>query len=306
MKKLLPIILAAVMLLAALTACSEPSNIDATEIPSQEPSAQVTQNAQQTEVPTEEPTEEPVLSYNEYECDVLRRFFDEESGAKNYSNGKLLNPEYVSEDPSTWASGESPIIKWTEDGHVEEIIIWNYRSNKRASDKPLALCGSLEIINFPMLTDLQIGSVAFDSIIVKDCPNLHGFVPRFSCIDNVDIEIEDYSCDSGCFNSTECESVRWSCASNTYINDFSIDITVSSSSTYLGYVQLSVFPDDHYYSFVLSTRSQYPYAEKFIGWFDENGNLISTEQQIDLTRTVDGDVVYPSGKLTYRAVYERS
>ncbi len=140
MKKLLPIILAAVMLLAALTACSEPNNIDATEIPSSNTTAAPMDAVKSTPEPgikttaepTEKPTKDPTVStvhYNKKECDALRKFFDAPSGVEGLSNGKLLNPDYVSEDPSTWCNseegraGNAISIEWTDDGHVSRLAI---------------------------------------------------------------------------------------------------------------------------------------------------------------------------------------
>ncbi len=273
MKKLLPIILAAVMLLAALTACSEPNNIDATEIPSQEPSAQVTQNAQQTEAPTEE----PVSPYNEYECGELRKFFDAPSKVNGLSNGELLNPDYVSGDPSTWSNYEEDkdgnfiYIEWTDDGHVSTLSF-----GKNSEDKAnKALLGFINIDGFEQLKYFGIYNSELEEVTLKDCPGLWNFDFRDCAIASFDISSDSFpsSVEFGDGFST----LHWLCHDGVELFDIllSTDFRIDETSSARAYITCKAYMDESEVGVIIDAFA--PDGYKFDGWYDTDGNLVSSD-----------------------------
>ena len=276
MKKLLPIILAAVMLLAALTACSEPNNIDATEIPSQEPSAQVTQNAQQTEAPTEE----PVAQLTDEQAQLFA-FLNAPSQIPGVVNGQFFNPNIDTNNSLTWENAVKCV--YTDSGKKMTELSFGLIGSTDRQDFLLPTSGELSLTGFEELEYLSIDSLSGAKLTIRNCPKLNRLVFSSSVFDEVDVSCYAHELFvTGLCNVIKLELIRFD------NNEVDSKITLSAEGT--GKVRL-LFNDTVYgYTaeaipqFVGNEYSANPLSalSRFVGWFDENGNLVSTNVSLEL------------------------
>ena len=317
MKKIFTIILAAVMLLTALTACKPSSNPDATQIPSNATALPVEAakatpelESKVTEQPTAEPTQgflEANIPYDKKECEILRKFFDTPSGVEGLSNGKLLNPGYVSDDPSTWKSYEDrELLKdgdifmnilWSNTGHVVTMAFGRWGEDFKVSYFPIVpLGGELIIDGFSELAYCRIKKSSFDKVVIRNCPKMEYLYLDYDSIPYVDV----------CYNSaygsdfdSNATYIHWKCDGEFDIFDVTACAEDNGSK---GSVSCSSVGDTHEVLFSVTAKPLEGY--KFVGWYDENGNLISTDLRYYITPTKDTGSIVGTHNFTARFTEE--
>ena len=128
MKRILALIFASILALTPLIACTTEVGNDPTQAPTAEPEAIVTDTPEAivTDTPeaivTDTPEPEPSASsvvYDEYELSELLKFMESVGVISDRTNGALICPGYVADDPTTWVIEGMPFVRWTKDGHVE-------------------------------------------------------------------------------------------------------------------------------------------------------------------------------------------
>ncbi len=230
------------------------------------------------EQPTLEPTEEPHWIMDEHDENELRDFLDkmDEFGVMN---GLKLFPFYESEDTETWAlDGEivDNFFSWRRDGTL-------YGINMRGADETaLKLTSVLDLSVFTYLEEFYAHNVELDGLIARDLP---------SSMKDLDGEISanmvwgDAILTGGYVQRIYLRSAKhvlcdMNGEADTFISElpsFKINVTVEGK----GFAGITAYDDENYYVIKLVAE---PFAAgtEFVGWFDAEGKLVSTEPIYEL------------------------
>lgn len=299
MKRTIALITAVTLVLAALTACTNHGMID----PTQSSDAAITEKltAEPTVEPTAEPTAEPDVTasplgikYNEYEMNELRKFLDTPIGVEDYTNGELLTRNYVSEDPSTWANDEILflLVYWTEAGNLRSFKVhFNDPPIAPAPDVMQKISGNITFTGFDELWSINLVSVSCDELLIENCSALEYMHLRNSEFKKIYIvsDIMDLT------GWVQTEEFYWKCNSQLHNCIFEISLTTSGD----GRVSCIKYCDeDRDHVFIEANAMD---GSKFIGWYDEDGTLISTEGRIELSSDEMGGC---QGVFNYTARFE--
>lgn len=272
MKKLVSAILCFV-LLASLAACSGENVPAATAEPTSAPT--VTENP--TEVPTEAPTDEPVkptsapfvpTGYDPHDYLALAAFFGAYSDEYGKTVGKICffgNDLYDLNNPATWRS-TSFGVKWTADGHVSEISYYPYQWN---------LPAALDLTGFEELTRVHLASGYPDSVTVADCPKLVGEGSMLYTSDAVG----EATIETGLVEQLNVGSrtrVLWTLTDENY--GFTLELIADGPGTVRAHGSIG---EDGY---SVSGSALSDWDKEFLGWYDENGNLVESDMFLELGR----------------------
>ena len=299
MKRILALIFASILALTPLIACTTEVGNDPTQAPTAEPEAIVTDTPEAivTDTPeaivTDTPEPEPSASsvvYDEYELSELLKFMESVGVISDRTNGALICPGYDADDPTTWVVEDRPLIRWTEDGHVAAFIL---SFGDHQYNKPLMyLGGSLALNGFDELEIFDSISTYYDELTVTDCNKL-----LYVDISGSEFKKVYLAANLECLTGLAyAEDFYWDC--NYKLNcDFELTLKASGD----GLVGCSKYGDEDrdYVSIIAQART----GSTFVGWYDEEGNLVSTERVLEISSDEMNGCV---GTFNYTARFEKN
>ena len=306
MKRILALLFASILALTPLAACTTEVGLDPTQAPTTEPEAIVTDTPEPivTDTPeaivTDTPEPEPSASsvvYDEYELSELLKFMESVGVISDRTNGALICPGYDADDPTTWVVEGRPLVGWTEDGHVESfsLCFGNSLSNEDYlfHRTLMYLGGSLALNGFDELTWLSSVSVYFDELIIQDCNALTEvwiFGSEFKKVHfEADIALLRGNVYAGEF--------YWRC--NDVVANCLFELSLSASGD--GLVGCNKYGDEDRDFVFINARANA--GSTFVGWYDEEGNLVSTERVLEISSDEMNGCV---GTFNYTARFEKN
>lgn len=303
-KKILALLFASILALTPLAACTTEVGNDPTQAPTAEPESIVTDTPEPivTDTPeaivTDTPEPEPSASsvvYDEYELSELLKFMEAVGVISDRVNGALICPDYDADDPTTWVVEGMPLVGWTEDGHVESfsLCFGNSLSNEDYlfHRTLMYLGGSLALNGFDELTWLSSVSVYFDELIIQDCNALTEVWIFGSEFKKVHFEA-DIALLRG---NVYAEDFYWDCNYNLNC-DFELTLKASGN----GLVGCNKYGDEDRDFVFINARANA--GSRFVGWYDEEGNLVSTERVLEISSDEMNGCV---GTFNYTARFEK-
>lgn len=306
MKRILALLFASILALTPLIACTTEVGNDPTQAPTTEPEAIVTDTPEAivTDTPepivTDTPEPEPSASsvvYDEYELSELLKFMEAVGVISDRTNGALICPDYDADDPTTWLVCDQPLITWTEDGHVESfsLCFGNSLSNEDYlyGRTLMYLGGSLALNGFDELTWLSSVSVYFDELTIQDCNSLTEVWIFGSEFKKVHFEA-DIALLRG---NVYAEDFYWRC--NDVVANCLFELSLSASGD--GLVGCNKYGDEDRDFVFINARANA--GSKFVGWYDEEGNLVSTERVLEISSDEMNGCV---GTFNYTARFEEN
>ena len=306
MKRILALIFASILALTPLAACTTEVGNDPTQAPTAEPEAIVTDTPEAivTDTPeaivTDTPEPEPSASsvvYDEYELSELLKFMESVGVISDRTNGALICPGYDADDPTTWVVGEKPLITWTEDGHVKSFSL-SFGDSLTFEDylhgrTLMYLGGNLVLDGFDELDELGSRGVYYDELTVKNCDSLVDvflYRSEFKKV-HLDADIERLL-GPACANE-----FYWKCNDQMVFCVFELTLKASGD----GLVGCSKGEDEDRHHVYIKARERF--GSKFVGWYDEEGNLVSTERTLDISSDEMNGCV---GTFNYTARFEKN
>ena len=299
MKRILALIFASILALTPLAACTTEVGLDPTQAPTAEPEAIVTDTPEAivTDTPeaivTDTPEPEPSASsvvYDEYELAELLKFMESVGVISDRVNGALICPGYDADDPTTWVVEDRPLIRWTEDGHVAAFIL---SFGDHQYNKPLMyLGGSLALNGFDELEIFDSISTYYDELTVTDCNKL-----LYIDISGSEFKKVYLAANLECLTGLAyAEDFYWDCNYNLNC-DFELTLKASGN----GLVGCHKYGDEDrdYVSIIAQARV----GSTFVGWYDEEGNLVSTERVLEISSDEMNGCV---GTFNYTARFEKN
>ena len=306
MKRILALLFASILALTPLLACTTEVGLDPTQAPTAEPETIVTDTPEPivTDTPepivTDTPEPEPSASsvvYNEYELAELLKFMESVGVISDRVNGALICANYDANDPTTWVIEDRPLVGWTEDGNVESFSLCFGNSLTREDylygRTLMYLGGSLALYGFDELAFLSSAYVYCDELIVRDCDALTEVWIIGSGFQKVHLEA-DIKLLYGNVCAREffwwCNDVEASCI-------FNLTLTAFGN----GLVGCYRYGDgDRDFVFINARANA---GSTFVGWYDEHGNLISTEGWFEISSDEMNGCV---GTFDYYARFEKN
>lgn len=229
--------------------------------------------------PTPEATPGPVT-----DADRLRAFFDtaDENGVKN---GDKLFSAYDRNDPSTWSnSGEGLRAQFVFDENGQ-LTAADLMGDEEA---PVILAGDLDLSGFEALEQFTTCGVVFDGGVkaadMRTASHQKLSALRFNNVSGEALFRGGYSERLAMRSMTrtlvdmtgELEEASWIHPS------FRIEVIVEG----WGYAGVNAWSDENAYEVRLSAAPSG--GESFIGWYDENGELVSSELTYELFGEASG------------------
>ena len=299
MKRILALIFASILALTPLAACTTEVGNDPTQAPTAEPEAIVTDTPEAivTDTPeaivTDTPEPEPSASsvvYDEYELAELLKFMESVGVISDRVNGALICPGYDADDPTTWVVEDRPLIRWTEDGHVAAFIL---SFGDHQYNKPLMyLGGSLALNGFDELEIFDSISTYYDELTVTDCNKL-----LYIDISGSEFKKVYLAANLECLTGLAyAEDFYWDCNYNLNC-DFELTLKASGN----GLVGCSKYGDEDRDFVFINARANA--GSTFVGWYDEEGNLVSTERVLEISSDEMNGCV---GTFNYTARFEKN
>ena len=279
MKKryLLPCIMLIICMM--LTACTTPSqNIDN----STPPTTEQTTTESDTEAP-ENSTPEPNAELNETDCRLVLAFLEieDENGVKN---GEKINPGYNPLDYNTWQYGGGTQyfsgFSFDSDGRLTDVDLCGERihNGKLVGELNLEYCNELRklVVESQNIERIELSS-ELDVLKIIDCPELSVISAQSASVRFCTIE--------------NCPNVKWfmwnvdgalmEFADGSGRDYYTLDSEIDISSEGGGRFDLLVDSgDENAFDFVPFLRAVPDEGHEFLGWYDCNGELISTDLEV--------------------------
>ena len=305
MKKILALLFASILALTPLAACTTEVGNDPTQAPTAEPEAIVTDTPEPivTDTPepivTDTPEPEPSASsvvYDEYELSELLKFMESVGVISDRVNGALICPDYDANDPTTWVVEGRPLVGWTEDGHVESFSL-GFGDSLTKEDylfhrTLMYLGGNLVFDGFDEMIALFSVSVYCDELTVTGCNALTQMDFCGSEFKKVHLEANLKRIWGGSFT----RELYWKC--NDVESNCLFELTLTASGN--GLVGCSSYGEDRQFVFI----NAWPRGgSTFVGWYDEDGNLVSTERRFEISSDEMNGCV---GTFNYTARFEKN
>ena len=212
-------------------------------------------------------------------------------------NGALICANYDANDPTTWVIEDRPLVGWTEDGNVESFSLCFGNSLTREDylygRTLMYLGGSVALYGFDELAFLSSAYVYCDELIVQDCDALTEVWIRGSEFNKVHLEadiefLDGYVCAREFY--WRCNDVEANCI-------FELTLTASGN----GLVGCSKYEDVDGDYVIIHARANT--GSTFVGWYDEDGNLVSTEGWFEISSDEMNGCV---GTFNYTARFEKN
>ena len=306
MKKILALIFASILALTPLAACTTEVGLDPTQAPTTEPEAIVTDTPEPivTDTPeaivTDTPEPEPSASsvvYDEYELSELLKFMESVGVISDRTNGALICPGYDADDPTTWLVGDKPLITWTEDGNVEcfSLVFGDSLSSEDYlyGRTLMYLGGNLVIDGFDSLYSLIATGVYSDELTIKNCNQFREVILLKSEFQKVYLDVNIGVLRGHAY----AKEFYWKCNDTRLNCVFEITLTASGD----GLVGCNKIGDEDYE--LVHIVAQESVGSTFLGWYDEDGNLVSTERWFEISSDEMNGCV---GTFNYTAHFEEN
>ena len=262
-----------------LTACTTPSqNIDN----STPPTTEQTTTESDTEAP-ESSTPEPNAILDEIDCRLVLAFLEieDENGVKN---GEKINPGYNPLDYNTWQYGGGTQyfsgFSFDSDGRLTDVDLCGERihNGKLVGELNLEYCNELRklVVESQNIERIELSS-ELDVLKIIDCPELSVISAQSASVRFCTIE--------------NCPNVKWfmwnvdgalmEFADGSGRDYYTLDSEIDISSEGGGRFDLLVDSgDENAFDFVPFLRAVPDEGHEFLGWYDCNGELISTDLEV--------------------------
>ena len=293
--KLLPYILAAAACLVIGAACFlagkylfpyESHTADAaapTAAPTETPTAvpTVTPAAAPTPAPTDTqaPTDTPKPTFrpdrpskdelNEHDYNAVLAWLEKDiSYGTGVKNGDMLNPDYDPDDPSTWFYEREGIVyalaEWDEEGYLTAFT---------ALVENLSLSGNIDLSGCERLDYVAISDYNLGSLDLTGCPLGKGLWLSETSL----YEILPEPLEVGRLVLQE------SCMEHLHWKPSGFELTLDMED-HNGSVGVITYDDEDYIRIYIAAYPD-PATDglTFVGWFDADGRLVSTEREFELT-----------------------
>ena len=267
-----------------LTACTTPSqNISNNTSPATEqPATEQPTTAPDTEAP-ENSTPEPNAELNETDCRLVLAFLEieDENGVKN---GEKINPGYNPLDYNTWQYGGGTQyfsgFSFDSDGRLTDVDLCGERihNGKLVGELNLEYCNELRklVVESQNIERIELSS-ELDVLKIIDCPELSVISAQSASVRFCTIE--------------NCPNVKWfmwnvdgalmEFADGSGRDYYTLDSEIDISSEGGGRFDLLVDSgDENAFDFVPFLRAVPDEGHEFLGWYDCNGELISTDLEV--------------------------
>ena len=283
MKKryLLPCIMLIICMM--LTACTTPSqNVNGNTPPATEqPATEQPTTAPDTEAPS--PTPEPNAILDEIDCRLVLAFLEieDENGVKN---GEKINPGYNPLDYNTWQYGGGTQyfsgFSFDSDGRLTDVDLCGERihNGKLVGELNLEYCNELRklVVESQNIERIELSS-ELDVLKIIDCPELLVISAEEASVRYCTIE--------------NCPNVKWFMWNvdgtltefwdGTGRDYYTLDSEIEIRSEGGGRFDLLVDSgDENAFDFVPFLRAVPDEGHEFLGWYDCNGELISTDLEV--------------------------
>lgn len=273
---------------------------------------------------------------DEHDFNAVRSFLEQKDwyGIKNGEKlAALNNLVYDPDDPGTWSAYywrgttypeveadirfKSPNFKWDENGRLCWVsLCYSDHSITRTLER-LDLAGELDLsgcsrlyylgINSTDITKVDISGCDSPSVVIRNCRQLENLISD-------DMTFRH-------FHVTECPkltTLNWVMLSTSELEQLDhfwpdpdadqyvhANITIVSSPDDAGYIGIGgyqfdfgePYSDDPYPPTLCTIIATEYTGEKFYGWYDRNGNLISTEPQLIIQYHGDSPYLMGLGNL---------
>lgn len=261
------------------TACATPSqNIDN----STPPTTEQTTTESDTEAP-ENSTPEPNAELNETDCRLVLAFLEieDENGVKN---GEKINPGYNPLDYNTWQYGGGTQyfsgFSFDSDGRLTDVDLCGERihNGKLVGELNLEYCNELRklVVESQNIERIELSS-ELDVLKIIDCPELSVISAQSASVRFCTIE--------------NCPNVKWfmwnvdgalmEFADGSGRDYYTLDSEIDISSEGGGRFDLLVDSgDENAFDFVPFLRAVPDEGHEFLGWYNNNGDLISTDLEV--------------------------
>ena len=284
MKKryLLPCIMLIICMM--LTACTTPSQNISNNTPpaTEQPTTEQPTTAPDTEAP-ESSTPEPNAELNETDCRLVLAFLEieDENGVKN---GEKINPGYNPLDYNTWQYGGGTQyfsgFSFDSDGRLTDVDLCGERihNGKLVGELNLEYCNELRklVVESQNIERIELSS-ELDVLKIIDCPELSVISAQSASVRFCTI--------------ANCPNVKWfmwnvdgalmEFADGSGRDYYTLDSEIDISSEGGGRLDLLVDSgDENAFDFVPFLRAVPDEGHEFLGWYDCNGELISTDLEV--------------------------
>ena len=267
-----------------LTACTTPSqNVNGNTPPATEqPATEQPTTAPDTEAP-ESSTPEPNAMLDEIDCERVLNFLEieDENGVKN---GEKINPGYNPLDYNTWQYGGGTQyfsgFSFDSDGRLTDVDLCGERihNGKLVGELNLEYCNELRklVVESQNIERIELSS-ELDVLKIIDCPELSVISAQSASVRFCTIE--------------NCPNVKWfmwnvdgalmEFADGSGRDYYTLDSEIDISSEGGGRFDLLVDSgDENAFDFVPFLRAVPDEGHEFLGWYDCNGELISTDLEV--------------------------
>ena len=284
MKKryLLPCIMLIICIM--LTACTTPSQNISNNTPpaTEQPTTEQPTTAPDTEAP-ESSTPEPNSELDCFDRDMVLAFLEteDENGVKN---GEKINPAYNPLDYNTWQYGGGTQyfsgFSFDSDGRLTDVDLCGERihNGKLVGELNLEYCNELRklVVESQNIERIELSS-ELDVLKIIDCPELSVISAQSASVRFCTIE--------------NCPNVKWfmwnvdgalmEFADGSGRDYYTLDSEIDISSEGGGRFDLLVDSgDENAFDFVPFLRAVPDEGHEFLGWYDCNGELISTDLEV--------------------------
>ena len=267
-----------------LTACTTPSQNISNNTPpaTEQPTTEQPTTAPDTEAP-ESSTPEPNSELDCFDRDMVLAFLEieDENGVKN---GEKINPGYNPLDYNTWQYGGGTQyfsgFSFDSDGRLTDVDLCGERihNGKLVGELNLEYCNELRklVVESQNIERIELSS-ELDVLKIIDCPELSVISAQSASVRFCTIE--------------NCPNVKWfmwnvdgalmEFADGSGRDYYTLDSEIDISSEGGGRFDLLVDSgDENAFDFVPFLRAVPDEGHEFLGWYDCNGELISTDLEV--------------------------
>lgn len=225
-------------------------------------------------------TEEPKIrvvcpekeKLNEHDCGAVLSFL-ENADHSGRTNGVKLNPDYDPEDPGTWCYeyfGEvHPIAQWDEDGYLTDFTAFVSNMNL-GGNIDLSGCERLE---YAVIEDYNAGTVD-----LTGCPLTRGVYltgTEWLYPDPIRTSMLQ-TCEAW------LKHIDWIAVPYGPVNAEGWDFELILDAEGGGTIGTRMGDMTHYPELYITAKCDESFNAGFLGWYDGEGNLVSTDPDLEL------------------------
>ena len=230
------------------------------------------------EIHSEAPTPEPTsLAVDEHDYSVLKGFFEQkdESGIRN---GEKLFPDYNPDDITTWYDGSESYDNTVQFNNAGKVRFIKFTGK---GEEPVQLAGKLVLSELDSLETFRADNIVLLEVDAAD-------LAAAKAENGVKISIPMVEGDAVLTAACTLDGIYLRSASHAVcdiigetedrINLVSFRIEVKTEGE--GYAGVSVVDDEN--SYVVKLVAEPKEGKTFVGWFDADGKLVSSDAMYEL------------------------